>query len=205
LNATLPGDIAVLDAQDAPPGFHARRSAVGRWYRYTIWRGTVRNVWWQRYSLHARKPLDVGAMRRATGLLEGNHDFRAFATGARPSPSSRRGTVRCVYRADWTECRDFLYVDIRADGFLRQMARGIVGTLLWVGRGRIPPERIGTLLAGADRAEAGPNAPALGLTLMHVEYEGVEQLLNATAPSSTGFWPIVPSANEVTIGSTHKG
>lgn len=190
LNARLPDDIAVVEVDEAPHGFHARNSAVGRWYRYSIWRGAVRNVWWRRFSYHVRSPLDLSAMRQASSLLVGTHDFRAFASGGIAQASGRRGTVRKIYRADWTETQDFLYFDVRADGFLRQMVRGIVGTLLWVGRGKLSPNRVGELLVGADRAEAGPNAAAHGLTLMHVEYAGAEQLLLAAAPKAAGLWPV---------------
>lgn len=176
LNARLPEDVVVLEVADAPPDFHAQRSALGRWYRYTLWRGQERTIWWHRYSHHVPESLDLEAMRIASRLLLGRHDFRAFASGTSEPPSPRRTTERRVYRADWTEAGNFLYFDICADGFLRQMVRGIVGTLLWVGRGRMAPGAMAELLAAADRSAAGPNAPARGLTLVHVEYESIECL-----------------------------
>lgn len=171
LNARLPDDIVIVEAAEASRDFHARRSARRRCYRYTIWRGRQRNVWWRWYSHHVPGHLDVYAMRQASRLLIGRHDFRAFTTGAGKDVRPGRSTVRRVDRANWTEEQDFLYFDVCADGFLRQMVRGIVGTLLWVGRGKMPPTAFADLLTGAERVHAGPNAPARGLVLMQVEYE----------------------------------
>lgn len=171
LNARLPADIAVVEAEEAAPDFHARRSARRRWYRYTIWRGKHRNVWCGRFSFHQPDRLDLEGVRAASRLLTGRHDFRAFATGWGRDGSPGRSTRRTVYRAEWTEAGEFLYFDICADGFLRQMVRGIVGTLLWVGRGKLSRDAVGELLSGGGRGQAGPNVPAHGLTLMGVDYE----------------------------------
>lgn len=171
LNARLPDDIVVVEAAEADPAFDARRSARRRWYRYTIWRGRYRSVWCRRLSYHLPARLDVAAMREAGRLLVGRHDFRAFATSWGTDWRPGRSTWRTVYQADWTEAQNRLYFDICADGFLRQMVRGIVGTLLWVGRGKWSQENVSSLLSGAPRGQAGPNVPAHGLTLMRVEYD----------------------------------
>ena len=192
LNARLPDDIVVVEAAEAEPGFDARRSARRRCYRYTIWRGKHRNIWYRRYSYHVPGALDVEAMRRASRLLVGRHDFRAFITGWGRDGRPERSTQRHVVCADWTEAGDFLYFDICADGFLRHMVRGIVGTLLWVGRGKLPWEAVADLVDGAARSQAGPNAPAHGLTLVSVDYgrapneAGERERYFAAAPCACG-------------------
>lgn len=169
LNARLPEDILVLDARDAPPDFDARRSARRRRYRYAIWREPLRHLWLRRYCYHYPGPLDLERMRAAAALLVGRHDFRAFASG--PAEEDRpRSTVRTVESAEWTASGGFWYFDIAADGFLRQMVRAIVGTLLWAGAGRLSAEDVASILASRDRRRAGPNAPAHGLTLVGIDY-----------------------------------
>jgi len=105
---------------------------------------------------------DVAAMREASAWLIGRRDFSAFATG--------RGGVRTVRRADWCADGTLLRFEVAADAFLRGMVRAIVGTLLWVGRGKIDAGRFGEIIASGDRSRAGPSAPANGLCLVAVEY-----------------------------------
>lgn len=191
LNARLPRDIVVLGVREERAGFNARRDARGRSYRYTLWRGRERNVWWRRYSYHYPGALDLAVMREASRLLLGRHDFQAFTTGWSKDWRPGRGTTRTISRADWTEDGDFLYFQIRADGFLRHMVRGIVGTLLWVGRGRLSLGAVEALLRGAPRGQAGPNAPPHGLALLHVHYEKQDLLGpvrgdNGAAPAGFG-------------------
>ena len=168
-NARLPDDIQVERAAEAPPGFDARRCASGRHYRYTIWNRPLRNLWQRRWSWHVRDPLDVTRMGEAAGLLVGRRDFAAFAGGAAREPTGR-STVRTVERADWSRQDGLLRFEIAADAFVRQMVRGIVGTLVEVGRGRLSTEQFGEIVASADRRRAGPNAPPHGLMLVGVDY-----------------------------------
>lgn len=192
LNARLPEDVQVLAAADVPPDFDARRSALRRHYRYTIWRGDRRNLWWRRYCHHVPGPLDLAAMRAAAASLVGRHDFAAFASGLGEDPGVR-STVRTVEQAEWIEDGLLLHFAIAADAFLRHMVRAIVGTLLWVGRGRLDPPAVAAILAGRDRRRAGPNAPACGLMLVGVDYRDSQV-------ARGGPWTVVPQRREATLG-----
>ena len=171
-NARLPADVRVRAVADAPAGFDARRSALWRHYRYTLWRDAAPNIWWQRYSHHLAEPLDLGAMRRASRRLEGRHDFAGFATHqAQNAPVS---TVRRVIAARWRVDGGFWHFDVVADAFLRHMVRSMVGTLLLVGRGELAARDIDGVLRARDRRRAGPTVPAAGLTLMEIAYPSEE-------------------------------
>jgi tRNA pseudouridine38-40 synthase len=164
----LPDDLWMVDVSEAPEGFDARRSALRRWYRYAIWRATAApSSMWQGRCLPRPEPLNLSAMREAACALLGRHDFASLVT----RPSARGSTERTVFAADWLELSASLLVfEICADAFLKQMVRTIVGSLLWVGNGRWAPEQFIAALAQADRRAAGPNAPAVGLTLHRIEY-----------------------------------
>ena len=163
----LPDDIWIVDATEAGPDFDARRSALRRWYRYAIWRGGVPPAPWQGRCLEERQVLDVDAMRAGANLLLGRRDFASLVT----RPSAKRSTIRTVFAADWLEVNAALLLfEICADAFLKQMVRAIVGSLLWVGVGRWTPEQFATAVSSADRRAAGPNAPAVGLSLYRIEY-----------------------------------
>lgn len=164
VNALLPEDIAVSELVEAAERFHSRFSATGRTYEYRIRTAQVR-VPLERHREHwLPGALDVAAMRDASRALVGRHDFAAFAAGV--------AGERTVRRAVWDEDGDVLRFEIEADAFLRGMVRGIVGTLLWVGRGKIAPDRVGEILRSRDRSQAGPSAPARGLCLIRVDYSG---------------------------------
>jgi tRNA pseudouridine38-40 synthase len=162
VNALLPADIAIRDVGSASADFHARYSATGRTYEYRIRNAPQRDPLERHREHWVPHELDLEAMRRASGLLVGRHDLAAFAAGAQGP--------RTIQRAAWTGEGTLLRFEIEADGFLRGVVRGIVGTFLWVGRRRIPPERIGAILEGRERSEAGPSAPAAGLCLIRVDY-----------------------------------
>jgi tRNA pseudouridine38-40 synthase len=167
-NARLPADVRVRAVAEAPAGFDARRSALWRAYRYTLWRDVAPNIWWQRYSFHYAGPLDLAAMRRASRRLVGRHDFAAFAT--HQAQSAPGNTVRRVIAARWRTAGAFWHFDVVADAFLRHMVRTMVGTLLLVGRGELTPKGLATVLREGDRRRAGPTVPAAGLTLMEIAY-----------------------------------
>jgi tRNA pseudouridine38-40 synthase len=163
VNALLPEDIAVSALEPAAEDFHARFSATGRTYEYRIRHGRERDPLERLRELQLAGPLDVAAMRDATERLVGRKDFSSFASGP--------GGVRSVRRAAWCEPEaSGLRFEITADAFLRGMVRAIVGTLLWVGRGKIDARGFAEIVAARDRAKAGPNAPANGLCLIAVEY-----------------------------------
>jgi len=164
VNALLPEDIAVSGLEPAGETFHSRFSATGRTYEYRIRNAPVRDPLERRREQWLSATLDRAAMREASARLVGRHDFAAFAAGV-----SGERTVR---RAVWSEEGSLLRFEIDADAFLRGMVRGIVGTLLWVGRGKTSVDRFAEILRSGDRAQAGPSAPAQGLCLLKVSYDG---------------------------------
>jgi len=168
LNAVLPADLAVVELASAPPGFHARYDARSKHYRYQVWNGASPSPLRARRAAWVRRPLDLAAVRDAARELVGNHDFASFrAVGSRVGT-----TVRTLLRLDVLGAPGELVVfELEATGFLRHMARTLVGTLLEVGRGRRRCDSMASLLAARERAAAGPTAPARGLTLVRVQYD----------------------------------
>jgi tRNA pseudouridine38-40 synthase len=167
LNSLLPRDIAVLDAVEVPPDFHARKSARTKTYEYRILNRKEPSPLNRRYAWVVREPLDFAAMARAAATILGEHDFSAFrASGGSPGSACRR-----VQAAAWRQGEGGrLRFSITANGFLRGMVRSLVGTMVEIGQGKRPPEDLSDLLASGDRRLAGPTAPAQGLFLVEVIY-----------------------------------
>jgi tRNA pseudouridine38-40 synthase len=171
LNARLPADVSVLSLEEAPPGFHAVRDAVSKVYRYGLLQGRESRPLLRRITWRVPQRLNLARMRRAAALLVGRHDFRSFRTNPGVGEGAL-GTVRTLHRLDVRRRGDLVTVEAEGDGFLYNMVRCIVGTLVDVGRGRWPPERVGEILEARDRSAAGPTAPARGLVLVSVDYGG---------------------------------
>lgn len=167
INANLPDDVAVTDACEVPLAFDANRDAVRKLYRYVIHDGPVPSVFLRKYACQSRQPLDAEAMRRASRVLVGRHDFSSFETEGSP----RLTSVRTILHLGLSRVGYWIWIDVEGDGFLYNMVRSIAGTLMNVGRGYWPEERVSAILAACDRVQAGPTAPAQGLFLMRVHYD----------------------------------
>lgn len=166
MNSRLPRDIAILSAEHVPDSFHASMSAIGKTYRYRIWPSPVKPVELAGQVYHYWRPLDSGAMAAGAARLVGTHDFRGFATSA----ERREDTVRTIYRCETADEGGEITITVQGNGFLYNMVRNIVGTLVEIGRGRWEPSRIDLVLEARDRRLAGPTAPPDGLTMVCVHY-----------------------------------
>ncbi|GHF41047.1 tRNA pseudouridine38-40 synthase [Deinococcus metalli] len=164
LNAHLPPTIAVLHAMEAAPGFHARFSCTGRRYVYRVLASPQRHPLWHGRALHVPQRLDAPAMNAAATHLLGTHDFAAFAT------QEERHTVRDLRALHVVPGPLVWEVHVHGESFLRHMVRGLVGTLLLVGLGRLEPDGVRDILRGLDRSRAGANVPAHGLYFAGAEY-----------------------------------
>ncbi len=172
LNALLPRDMSVLAVWEVPAEFHARRSAVRRWYRYLIDNQAVGLPLLRHVALHVATPLDVAAMQAAVALLVGEHDFAAFASRSEGDGSTVRRCERAVcvpVTCVWSG-RTLLAIDLVANAFLYHMVRTIVGTLLLVGQGRLSVADVAHIRDTGERRLAGPTAAPHGLILMAVDY-----------------------------------
>ena len=161
-NSHLPASVAVRWAIPVRENFHARFDARARHYRYTILNRSVRPALDARYVTWQRAPLDADAMHAAAQVLVGENDFSAFRAVA----CQARTPMRCVHEIRIVRDGERVIIDIQANAFLHHMVRNIVGSLLPIGRGEQPTEWIAQLLAGRDRSNAGPTAPATGLTFL---------------------------------------
>ena len=198
LNDILPASIRVLEAREAPPEFHARKSARAKTYRYRMYRGAVCPPFLACYVWHYPYPLDEAAMAAAAGVVVGKHDFTSFAAvdpervermtagsqedggagEAREAATTSTTAasmivptnIREVFSSAWAREGDELVYTIRGTGFLHHMVRNLVGTFVLLGKGSVTLEDFERILAGRKRSAAGPTAPASGLYLVGVEY-----------------------------------
>jgi len=170
ITGRLPDDIAIVRAEDVRMGFDLIGEVTNKLYRYTIFCGRVRPVLHRNFCWHVPSALDVSAMAAAAQALVGKKDFKSFASVA----DNRQNSVRTVFRCDVTEkieeANRWVHVEVEGDGFLYNMVRNIVGSLVEVGVGRWEPARIAQALEAKDRRAAGPIAPPNGLCLMWVQY-----------------------------------
>ena len=165
LRRYLPEDIGIYSCKDCSPRFHARLNAKEKTYCYRIWNSENPCVFDRRYVAVMPEALDISAMEQAAALLIGEHDFSAFCG----KPKFKKTTVRYIRAIDIRRQGDEIRISFTGNGFLHNMVRILVGTLVEVGRGERNPQSIPELFGG-KRAEAGFLAPAQGLCLMEVMY-----------------------------------
>ena len=166
LNMHLPPDIRVLWSEECDPSFHARFSAKQKQYRYRIRVGMHADVFSRTTALQLHHMPDFAAMQRAAADVCGTHDFRAFMS----SGTRMENTVRTVTQSEWTQDGPFWIYTVTGNGFLYNMVRILVGTMLEIGSHLRPEDSIKTALASTQRTDAGPTAPAHGLMLKRVIY-----------------------------------
>jgi tRNA pseudouridine38-40 synthase len=181
VNALLPPQIAVLDAQLAPDGFSARHDARSRTYCYRVLNRRQRDPFERGRALHWPHAIDRDRLDACAALLVGTHDFTAFT----PTETDHVRFERIVCAARWERDGDVLSFWITADAFMRNMIRALVGTMLEVAGGRRSVEDFAQLLTGRPRAEAGPTAPPHGLYFAAVSYDAAGPA-GAASPGAPG-------------------
>jgi len=168
LNSLLPQDIRITHIQQVPLSFHSRFDVKEKTYRYTTLNQPYSDVFLRRYVYHySLAGLDVKKMKKAARLLVGKHDFSSFKITGN---SSSRSNIRDIKKLSVSKKGDYIFIDISGEGFLHKMIRGIAGTLMEIGRGKLAPESLKKILGAKNRKAAGPTAPACGLCLIKVKY-----------------------------------
>jgi len=172
LNDILPPSIRVLEATEAPPEFHARKSARAKTYRYRMLRSPICPPFLARYVWHYPFPLDENTMRRAAALVVGEHDFTSFAAvdPERGREQEDISNVRRIFCSTWEQDGEEFVYTVRGSGFLHHMVRNLVGTFVLVGKGTLSADDITRILEARSRSAAVSTAPANGLYLVNVEY-----------------------------------
>lgn len=166
LNRLLPEDIRCVKAESVPADFHARHDALGKKYLYRIYNQGIPSVFIRNYVYYFKKKLDPVIMQEAARCLEGTHDFSSF----RAAECSARTTVRTIHSIEVIDKSPEIWVEVKGDGFLYNMVRIIIGTLIEASLGKIKIEELPEIIAAKDRRLAGFTAPARGLTLVEVYY-----------------------------------
>ena len=172
LNHILPPSVRVVEAQEVPAGFHARKSARAKIYRYRIYREEICPPFLARYVWHYPYPLNENAMGEAAPRIEGEHDYTSFAAvdPERSEELENGSKVRRIFSSSFDRERSELIYQVRGTGFLHHMVRNLVGTFLLVGKGTLDPSDVTRILEAKNRSQAGATAPASGLYLVSVEY-----------------------------------
>jgi tRNA pseudouridine38-40 synthase len=167
LNGLTPDTIRIDEALEVPEGFNARHDSRGKHYRFRIYNARFPHPLELDRTWHVRKPLDATLMHQAAQDLLGTHDFTSF----RASDCQAQTTVREMTRVDVVRHGDEVVIDVEGTAFLKYMVRNFVGTLVEIGRGKMPADAIPSILAAKDRQKAGPTAEPQGLTLLEVFYD----------------------------------
>lgn len=173
LNRRLPRDIIIQSSKEVPREFHPRDSKSIKTYEYQISNTKLPIPINRLHYYHVHFDLNLEDMRLGASYLEGTHDFRSFCI----SKTQTKTTVRTIHNIDIAKEGDIIRILVSGDGFLYNMVRCIVGTLIYVGRGMYPPEHVKEILIEKNRQLAGPNAPAHGLILKNIEYLEPEKLV----------------------------
>ncbi|MCR2823207.1 tRNA pseudouridine(38-40) synthase TruA [Lederbergia panacisoli] len=166
LNGLLPGDVSVMKVVSVAPGFHARFDATGKMYKYVVYTGSVRDPFKRHYAAFHPFKIDIDKLRKAAELLVGTHDYTSFCS----AKTNKENKVRTVSSIEIEQNADEIVFTFTGNGFLYNMVRIMVGTLLGVASGKIELNSIPAILAGRDRILAGKTAPAEGLYLWEVYY-----------------------------------
>jgi len=167
LNAHLSKDCVISKIQKVTDDFHARYQAKGKIYEYRLWNSPLRTPILDRHVYHHHRKLDLGQIKKAARFFVGKHDFKSFQSSG---GNKEMSTVRTLKRLSIKQEGSLIRFIFEGDGFLYNMVRNIIGTLIWVGEGKISPKEIPAILRLKDRKKAGPNASAKGLFLVKVKY-----------------------------------
>lgn len=162
----LPDDIVVASVEEVDDRFHSRYNAISKKYMYRIWNDKYHNPFWRKYAVHIQESLNISEMKKAADYLIGEHDFSSFTT----LKSKKKSKVREIYSIKIIKNDNQIDIVFHGNGFLYNMVRIIVGTLLEVGLGNIKADKVKEILNKQDRKYAGPTAVAKGLYLLQVEY-----------------------------------
>ncbi|WP_052221492.1 tRNA pseudouridine(38-40) synthase TruA [Clostridium homopropionicum] len=166
INNLLPNDIVILDSSEVPINFHSRYNCIKKTYTYTILNREEPAAINRNYVYHFKRPLDIDLMKKGSEFLIGTHEFDSF----RKIGSSVKTTTRTIYSIDIEKQEYYIKFNITGNGFLYNMVRIIVGTLLDVGVGKMTPESVKEILLAKDRSKAGMSLPAQGLCLEKIYY-----------------------------------
>ncbi|WMJ77225.1 MULTISPECIES: tRNA pseudouridine(38-40) synthase TruA [unclassified Sedimentibacter] len=166
INEKLPDDIALLSIKNASERFHSRYNILSKTYMYKINNGASKNVFERRYVHNIDQKLDLGKMRECSEVLVGTHDFQSFTT----LKSKTKSTVRTINYINIEEQDGSVEIDVNGNGFLWNMVRIILGTLIEAGKGKLNREDVASILDAKKREKAGPMAPPKALFLKYVEY-----------------------------------
>jgi len=199
IGGRLPKDASLIHVDEVPTTFRSCSDPVCKLYRYSIHNNPHRPVGHlrQRYTYHFWHPLDIERMQKAARHLVGRRDFAAFASKG----CERKTTVRTIRRVHVQRYYDEVYIDVEGDGFLYNQVRNIAGTLIEVGRGHWPADKIADILASCDRSQAGPTAPARGLCLQWIRYDPPSITLHDNEPTDAIPESISQPSAEDTVGS----
>lgn len=167
INSQLPPDIVIQELSEVDGDFHPRFGAKRKTYRYQIWCGKLPDPFTYRYALHYPYPVNEKIMQEAANYMIGEHDFACFCA----SGSQVKDTVRKIYSIDVKRDGDMISVDVCGNGFLYNMVRIIIGTLLYVNEGKLSTTEISEIIRGKDRKKSGPTVTPQGLTMLSIVYE----------------------------------